>query len=478
MESFLVELDQKVETEKIVELLKRYKTNFLCAKCGHVPQRSFISGDCEHSFCESCVNKKPFFKRCPKCQNIIREEFIINDEPYIVFSKCYERYKSALQRSADTDSKNNRSQKKNYDYLLQDECRKLFKNRNGSIDNIRRLLSSGANPNVLNKDGWTLMHEAVDYENLEVLEILLEAGGNVNAYSGDKCTTCLHDALNEVDISTDIIRCLLNYGADINARDPYGGTPIKKIAVNEVLQELFQQHKQIYDIPARPIPSKVPLLYACNLSSTCLKNLSTFCHKVKLKLAVPGNKISQNVTHIIVDEELCKPFHEVLMGILYGCYIVKYLWIEKSIEAGYLLPAEDYEITGTRSYPDSNAPRRSRLNSESLKPRLFASGQFYIMDGMEQKLSHKKKEELVDLIIAGGGKILMRAKSFDEIAEKTVFFHADREGSLKSCYVIVLYKTVPTIVYRMDTVRSFHIRWLSEAIQRFRIEAADAADET
>lgn len=110
------------------------------------------------------------------------------------------------------------------------------------------------------------------------------------------------------------------------------------------------------------------------------------------------------------------------------------------------------------------------------KPRLFASGQFYIMDGMEQKLSHQKKEQLVDLITAGGGKIFMRAKSFDEIAEKTVFFHADREGLLKSCYVIVLYKTIPTIVYRMDTVRSFHISWLSEAIQRFRIEAVDAGN--
>ncbi|CAH1402586.1 unnamed protein product [Nezara viridula] len=477
MEPFLTELSQKIETVKIIELLKRNEANFLCAKCGHVPQRSFISGDCEHSFCESCVNKKPFFKRCPKCQNIIREEFIINDEAYIVFSKCYEHYKSTLSRMAEPDSKNIRSQKKNYDFLLQDECRKLFKNRNGSIDNIRRLLSSGANPNVLNKDGWTLMHEAVDYENLEVLEILLEAGGNVNAYSGDKCTSCLHDALNEVDISTDIIKCLLNYGADINARDPYGETPIQKVGGNEALLELFQKHKKIYDIPTRPIPIKVPLLYACNLSSTSNKNLSTFCHTLKLKLAVPGKKISKNITHIIVEEDLCEPFHEVLLGILYGCYIVKYLWIEKSIEAGYLLPAEDYEISGTKSYPDSNAPRKSRLNYESLKPRLFASGQFYIMDGMEQKLSHKK-EELVDLITAGGGKILMRAKSFDEIAEKTVFFHADTEGSLKSCYVIVLYKTIPTIVYRMDTVRSFHISWLSEAIQRFRIEAVDTADET
>ncbi|XP_066901267.1 BRCA1-associated RING domain protein 1 isoform X2 [Halyomorpha halys] len=366
MESFLTELDRKIGTEKIVELLKRNENNFLCAKCGQVPQRSFISGDCEHSFCESCVNKKPFFKQCPKCHNIIREEFIINDEPYTVFSKCYEHYKSVLLRLAESDSKNTRISKKNNDFLLQDECRKLFKNRNGSLDNIRRLLSSGANPNVLNKDGWTLMHEAVDYENLEVLEILLEAGGNVNAYSGDNCTTCLHDALNEVNISTDIIKCLLNYGADINARDPYGGTPIQKVAVNELLLDLFQKHTKIYDIPTRPIPIRVPLLYACNLSLTSNKNLSTFCHTFKLKLAAPGKKISKNVTHIIVEEELCEPFHEVLVGILYGCYIVKYLWIEKSIEAGYLLPAEDYEITGTKNYPHSNASRKSRLNAETL----------------------------------------------------------------------------------------------------------------
>ena len=90
------------------------------------------------------------------------------------------------------------------------------------------------------------------------------------------------------------------------------------------------------------------------------------------------------------------------------------------------------------------------------------------MDGMEQKL-FGMKEKCVDLIVAGGGKILTRSKSF-ELSDKPVFFHVDLKGPMKLCSVIVLYNVKPPIVYQMDTVRSFPINWLEHAIQTFKIE--------
>ncbi|HKR14446.1 MAG TPA: ankyrin repeat domain-containing protein [Pyrinomonadaceae bacterium] len=57
-----------------------------------------------------------------------------------------------------------------------------FAARDGQVEDVKRLLAAGYQPNVFDDLGKTPLHYAAEGEHLEVLNVLLAAGADVNAH--------------------------------------------------------------------------------------------------------------------------------------------------------------------------------------------------------------------------------------------------------------------------------------------------------
>jgi len=104
-----------------------------------------------------------------------------------------------------------------------------------AVDFVRALLDFGAEPDhVAEGRTWTVLHLAVELERVEIVELLLDAGANVNIPDRTGCTP-LHFA---VDIEADgawqmgekpvpnVSSLLLKRGADPHLPDHSGETPM------------------------------------------------------------------------------------------------------------------------------------------------------------------------------------------------------------------------------------------------------------
>lgn len=56
----------------------------------------YVSSVCQHTFCEACVTKKPFFGACPKCGKELTEKCLLQDPKYWAFYECYKRQKEYM----------------------------------------------------------------------------------------------------------------------------------------------------------------------------------------------------------------------------------------------------------------------------------------------------------------------------------------------------------------------------------------------
>lgn len=94
---------------------------------------------------------------------------------------------------------------------------------------FKRLLELGADPNVVYEDGNSVMHAAAGLRDRRILRAALEHGGNPNLRAP-------RDAMAETPIfsamlpGVEMVDVLLQHGADINARDSFGSTPVLRSA--------------------------------------------------------------------------------------------------------------------------------------------------------------------------------------------------------------------------------------------------------
>ena len=102
-----------------------------------------------------------------------------------------------------------------------------------SVDIMRWLLKHGANPSVQTNIRRTPLHCAAYNANLEAVQVLLEYGADVSLRDTEDGNTPLHDVLTEIRISplpegkvVEIVRRLLEYGANPNIRSADGSTPL------------------------------------------------------------------------------------------------------------------------------------------------------------------------------------------------------------------------------------------------------------
>ena len=109
----------------------------------------------------------------------------------------------------------------------------------GRVDDLRSLLSADGPAGRYSYDGWTPLHLASFFGQLEAARLLLGAGAEVNAVSHNSLTnTSLHAAT--AGKHSDVALLLLDHGATTDAVDAGGYTP-QQIATQNSLVTVVQR---------------------------------------------------------------------------------------------------------------------------------------------------------------------------------------------------------------------------------------------
>ena len=110
--------------------------------------------------------------------------------------------------------------------------------KDGDIEAIKRLLSSGAKVNAKDESGSAPLFVAAIFGRADAAKLLLAKGADVNAANGEG-TTALHAAA--FFCHPDTVRLLLKKGARINARNERSETPLDTVAApwGEGLSEFY-----------------------------------------------------------------------------------------------------------------------------------------------------------------------------------------------------------------------------------------------
>jgi len=119
-----------------------------------------------------------------------------------------------------------------------------------SIEMVELLIDKGAD---VNAGLWTALHGAVSEGRRDIVELLIQKGADVNAGPW----TALHSAVNEG--RKDIAEVLLANGADLNAKDKRGYTPLYYAICNEDLDTAKLLIDRGADIQTKDLKGYTPL---------------------------------------------------------------------------------------------------------------------------------------------------------------------------------------------------------------------------
>ena len=98
--------------------------------------------------------------------------------------------------------------------------------KEGSPSDVRKAIKNGADVNKKDQHGTTPLKLAVGYnKNPEVIQVLLDAGADVNGTSGYGGSTALMSATYGTDNPV-VMKMLIDAGADVNAEDGLGRTAL------------------------------------------------------------------------------------------------------------------------------------------------------------------------------------------------------------------------------------------------------------
>ena len=100
----------------------------------------------------------------------------------------------------------------------------MFAAQDGKHEIARDLLLRGASVNYQAVNGRTALHSAVQEESAATVNLLLEFGANVHLTSTNDKSTPLHVACGHRNLN--IVKMLVNAGADVNAKRTGGVTPL------------------------------------------------------------------------------------------------------------------------------------------------------------------------------------------------------------------------------------------------------------
>lgn len=115
-----------------------------------------------------------------------------------------------------------------------------------TVSELRRNLERGLDVDARDKDhGKTALHWACwSNHRPAVAHLLLEHGADINAKAGWQDNTPLHEAARNTNVV--MVRFLLDAGADVNARNRAGRTPLEEVTRHMIQEE--DPEREILDL--------------------------------------------------------------------------------------------------------------------------------------------------------------------------------------------------------------------------------------
>ncbi|NXE45608.1 BARD1 protein, partial [Casuarius casuarius] len=335
----------------------------------------------------------------------------------------------------------------------------------GDLAAVEELLKNGGDPNVKDNAGWTPLHEACNHGHKEVVELLLQHRALVNT-TGYQNDSPLHDAARNGHVN--IVELLLSHGASRDAVNIFGLRPVdyaESEKMKSVLMLPVRNASLSFSQPSEPMspsqPREGPLgLLGSSLSSEQQKSLNKLATILKARRCTEFNS---TVTHLVIPDVPMPSTVKCMMAVLTGCWVLKFEWVQACLQTKVREQEDTYEIQG--------GPQRGRLNREQLLPKLFDGCYFYFLGSFNRH----QKSDLVELVKAAGGQILVRQPKPDSDVTQTVntvAYHAEPTSDQRFCTQYVIYdvssKLKPEKI-RQGKVWMAPSSWLIDCVMSFQL---------